>query len=69
MFHINGLEGRSGSVDRVVDLGSKCHKFETHQYHCVVSLSKTLYPLLSTGSTQEDRKASQHDWDLKHQHK
>ena len=22
--------------------------------HCVVSLSKTLYPLLSTGSTKED---------------
>ena len=27
--------------------------------HCVVSLRKTLYPLLSTGSTQED--TSQHD--------
>ena len=26
--------------------------------HCVVSLSKTLYPLLSTVSTQEDRKSS-----------
>ena len=24
--------------------------------HCVVSLSKTLYPLLRTDSTQEDRK-------------
>ena len=23
--------------------------------HCVVSLSKALYPLLSTGSTQEDK--------------
>ena len=36
-----------------------------------MSLSKTLYLLLSTGSTQEDRKTSQHDrkivdWDLKH---
>ena len=35
---------------------------------CIVSLSKTLYPLLSTGSTQED--PSQHDcrnvdWDVK----
>ena len=29
--------------------------------HCVVSLSKTLYPLLSTGSTKEERKPSQHD--------
>ena len=26
-----------------------------------MSLSKTLYPLLSTGSTKEDRKMSQHD--------
>ena len=69
-----------GSEGRVLDLGSKgC---ETHQRHCVVSLSKvrkrekirnqynqaphltqdtmTLYPLLSTSSTQEDRKSSQH---------
>ena len=34
-------------------------------------LSKTLYPLLSTGSTQEDRKSYQHDcktvdWELNH---
>ena len=30
-------------------------EFETHhrQSHCVVSLSKTLFPLLSTGSIQE----------------
>ena len=27
----------------------------------MLSLSKTLYPLLGTGSTQEDRKSSQHD--------
>ena len=33
----------------------------THQRHCVVSLSKTLYPLLSTGSNHEDGKRSQHD--------
>ena len=37
-------------------------------------LSKTLYPLFSTGSTQEDRKLSLHDrkivdWDKEHQHK
>ena len=32
------------------------------QTHCVnVYLSKTLYLLLDTGSTQEDRKSSQHD--------
>ena len=36
---------------------------ETHHLrsHCVVSLSKTLYSLLSTGSSQEDRELSQHD--------
>ena len=34
---------------------------EAHQRHCVVSLIKTLHPLLSTGSTQEDRKISRHD--------
>ena len=32
--------------------------------HCVVSLTKTLYLLLSTGSTQEDRKLSWHDWKI-----
>ena len=29
-----------------------------NQSHCVVSLSKTLYPPISTGTTQEDRKTS-----------
>ena len=49
------LEECSGSVV-VLDLGSQGHMFETHWRHChsVVSLSKTLYPLLSTGSAQED---------------
>ena len=47
--------------------------FETHRRICVVSLSKTLYPLLGT-ATQEDRKSSLHDWiivdwDIKQQHK
>ena len=32
--------------------------------HCVVSLSKKHYPLLSTASTQEDRKSSRHDWKI-----
>ena len=36
--------------------------------HCFVPLSKTLYPLLSTGSTQEDSKFYQLvDWDTKNQ--
>ena len=47
--------------------------FETHRRHCVVSLNKILYPLFSTGSTQEGRKSSRLDckivdWDVKHQH-
>ena len=33
-----------------------------------MSLSKTLYSLCSTGSTLEDRKKFQHDWDVKHKH-
>ena len=37
--------------------GSKICQFESHCWRrqCVVSLSKTLHPQLSTGSTQEDR--------------
>ena len=33
--------------------------FEPHRRHCVVYLSKTLYPLLCTDSNQED--PSRHD--------
>ena len=57
----------------MVDLGSKGREFESHWRHCVVSL--TLYPLLSAGLTQEDRKLSRHDSlkncfpDIKYQHK
>ena len=51
----------SCSVGRVLDLESKDCWLKPHcrQSHCVVSLSKTLYPLLSTGSTHED--PSRHD--------
>ena len=66
----------SGSVGRVLDLGLKgCEsKSKTHRRNFIVSLSKKLSPLLSTGSMQEDRKVSRHDgiivaWDVKHQHK
>ena len=50
--HTNIAES-SGSVGRALDWGWKGCWFEPHcrQRHCVVSLSKTLYPLLSTGST------------------
>ena len=36
---------------------------QTHhrRSHCVLFLSDTLYPLFSTGSTQGNRKSSQHD--------
>ena len=29
--------------------------YKSKQSHCVVSLSKTRYPLLSTGSTKDDQ--------------
>ena len=46
----------SGSDSIALDWGSKGCWFMLHRRrsHWVVSLSKTLYPLLSTGSTQED---------------
>ena len=44
---------------RVLNLGSKGYMFKTHLWQCIVYLSKTLYPLLSTGSTQDSRKSSQ----------
>ena len=52
----NGVWWLSG---RVLDSGLRGCGFEPHWRYCIVSLSKTLYPLLSTGSTQED--LSQHD--------
>ena len=33
-------------------------------WHCVVSFRMTLYPLRSTGSTQEYRKTFGHDWNI-----
>ena len=38
---------------RVLDSRSRGCEFEPYRRHCVVSVSKTLYPLLSAGSTQE----------------
>ena len=49
---------------------SRGHGFEPHWHHCVVSLSKTHWSLLRTGSTQEDlswHKWKIVDWDLKNQ--
>ena len=39
---------------RVLDSGSRGCRLEPHGRLCIVSLSKTLYPLLSTGSAKED---------------
>ena len=46
-------------VAQWLDSRSRSYGFEPHRRHCVVSLSKTLYPLLSTRSSQED--PSRHD--------
>ena len=44
---------------RELDSRLRGSMFESHRRHCIVTLSKTLYPLLSTGSTLED--PSRHD--------
>ena len=46
---------------KVLDLGSRDQWFETRRRPCVVSLSRTLFTLLRTGSTQLDRKTSLQD--------
>ena len=61
MMHVKFCAECSGSVGRALDWGSKGCWFEPHgqQSHCVVSLNKSHYRLLSTGPTQED--PSRHD--------
>ena len=49
------------ALGRVLDLRLKDRGFQTHRRHCVVSLSKPLYPQLITGSIEENRKLSPHD--------
>ena len=53
------LTERIGKVGKALDWGSKGCCFEAHWCHCDVSLSMTLYLLLSTctDSTQKDRKS------------
>ena len=60
-YHIYDLVSRAQWLSRVLDWGSKGCGFQPYRRrsHCVVSLSKTLYLLLSTDSTQED--PSRHD--------
>ena len=45
-------------LSRVLDWGLKGCLFETHQSHCVLSLRKIFYLLLSTGSIPEGRNSS-----------
>ena len=37
-----------------LDINKRGSEFVPHRRHCAVSLSKIVYPLLSTGSTQEN---------------
>ena len=48
-----GAQWLSGRV-RVLDWRLRGCGFELHWKPCVMSLSKTLYPLLNTGLTQEN---------------
>ena len=50
-IHTQGGQWLSG---RVLDLTSRGCGLEPHLRHCIVSLSKTLHPLLSTDSTHEE---------------
>ena len=52
IVHIN-IEGAQWHSGRVLNLRSRDRWFKPHWRLCVVSLSKSLYPLLSTDSTQE----------------
>ena len=52
----------------MVECLTQDYGFKPHLRHCIVSLSKTLYPLLSTYLIQDD--LSKHnlkivDWDVK----
>ena len=52
------LQGAWWLSSRVLDLRLRGHWFKTQQRHCVVALSKRLYPQLSTGSTEEVSKVA-----------
>ena len=45
----------------------KGRSFESHQRHCIVSLSKTLILLLDTRSAQETSQHEIVDWDINRQ--
>ena len=56
----SSMEERGCSMVEL-DLRLKGRMIEPQWRHCVVSLSRTLCPLLSTDPTQGDRNSSQHD--------
>ena len=64
MYRILYLECND-SVGRALDWGTKGCQFETHQSHCIVSLTMACYPLLSTGSIQEDVELLAHGFGCK----
>ena len=70
LLHLRGVRVLSG---RVVDLKSNGRWLETYRRHYVVSMSKTLYPVLCTGLTTEEsnRPALLNivHWYVNHQHK
>ena len=53
LFKLGGTQWLSG---RVLDFSLRGHWFKAHWRHCVVSLSKVLYTLLSTGHPRKTRK-------------
>ena len=53
IHHNNFLKVAWWLSSRVHDSRSRGCGLELHHRHCVVSLSKTLYPLLSTGTTEK----------------
>ena len=55
MFCIDRIKKLSG---RMLGLRTRSSWFETRLRHCDVSLSKTPYPLLSTGKTQKNWRTS-----------
>ena len=60
--------GAWGLSGRVLDLKLKSCWFETQIRHCFLSLSKMLYPLLSTGSEVRNCPGINEkivDWDVK----
>ena len=52
LSRVGCVEERGGSVVECLTRDRWVAGFEPHRRHCVVSLSKTLYPLLSAGSNK-----------------